>query len=344
MGSCAAMARCLMQTMLSGKNKAMESKKKETITPPDLSVNLAGIRMKNPILTASGICGYGLEYLPYVDLTKMGAFTTKSITMEPRTGNPTPRLAETRAGLLNSIGLANVGIDKFIAEKLPQTKRLAIPIFVNVAGRTIEEYRDVAARLDAEDDIAALELNISCPNVSCGGLEFGLDPTQAGKLIAEIRKVVTRRKLIVKLTPNVTDISDLARAAVDAGADILSLINTLRGMTINIETRRPVLPRGVGGLSGPAVKPVAVYCIWKVYNEVAKKQNIPIIGIGGVQFWQDAIELMLAGATAVALGTVMYVNPKAPIEIIEGMEDYCRRKNIPAIKNIVGSAEPPRVV
>ncbi len=308
----------------------------------DMSVDLAGIRMKNPILTASGICGYGLEYLPYVDLARMGAFTTKSITFEPRDGNPTPRLAETRAGLLNSIGLANVGVEKFIAEKLPQTRRLNIPIFVNVAGKTIEEYKTVAERLAAQPEIAALELNISCTNVASGGLEFGIDPLQAGKLIAEIRKVVRRTKLIVKLTPNVTDIAELARAAVDAGADILSLINTLRGMVIDIETRRPVLPRGVGGLSGPAIKPVAVYCIWRVYREVAQARKIPIIGIGGVQFWSDALELMLAGATAVALGTVMYANPGAPIEIIEGLEAYCRRHKVSRISDLVGSVEPPR--
>jgi dihydroorotate dehydrogenase (NAD+) catalytic subunit len=336
-----------MRTKSFGKNKrSMESETMEQNNKAavDLSVDLAGIRMQNPILTASGICGYGLEYLPYVDLSKMGAFTTKSITMEPRDGNPSPRLAETRAGLLNSIGLANVGIERFVADKLPQASRLGIPIFVNVAGKTVAEYCAVAERLDAEESIAALELNISCPNVASGGLEFGLDPVHAGKLIAEIRKVVKNRKLIVKLTPNVTDIAELARAAVDAGADILSLINTLRGMTINVETRRPVLPRGVGGLSGPAVKPVAVYCVWKVYNEVAKKNNIPIIGIGGVQFWQDAVELMLAGATAVALGTVMYVNPKAPLEVIEGMEAYCKRHNIARLADIVGTAEKPRVI
>lgn len=310
----------------------------------DMSVDLAGIRMKNPILTASGICGYGLEYLPYLDLGKMGAFTTKSITLEPRDGNPAPRMAETRAGLLNSIGLANVGVDKFIVEKLPQARRLDIPIFVNVAGRTVEEYCEVASRLDEQDAIAGLELNISCPNVACGALEFGVDADQAGMLVSAVRKVVKKRKLIVKLTPNVTDISDLARAVVDAGADILSLINTLRGMTINIENRHPILPRGVGGLSGPAVKPVAVYCIWKVYNEVAGKQNIPIIGIGGVQYWSDAIELMLAGATAVAMGTVMYVNPQAPLEALVGMEDYCRRHKVDRIADIIGTAEPPRAI
>jgi dihydroorotate dehydrogenase (NAD+) catalytic subunit len=310
----------------------------------DMSVDLAGIRMKNPILTASGICGYGLEYLPYMDMGKLGAFTTKSITLEPRAGNPPPRLTETRAGLLNSIGLANVGVEKFIKEKLPQAARLGVPIFVNVAGRTEEEYIAVAEQLDSRPEIAALELNISCPNVSCGGLEFGVDPRQAEKLTAAIRKVVKNRKLIVKLTPNVTDISELARAVVAGGADILSLINTLRGMAIEVESRRPILPRGVGGLSGPAIKPVAVYCIWRVYNEVAKKNNIPIIGIGGVQFWTDALELILAGATAVALGSVMYVNPRAPIEILEGMEDYCRRHKVDRVADLVGAAEKPRVL
>ncbi|MFA5863796.1 MAG: dihydroorotate dehydrogenase [Phycisphaerae bacterium] len=310
----------------------------------DLSVNLAGIKMKNPILTASGICGYGLEYLPYVDLTKLGAFTTKSITLEPRDGNPPPRLVETRAGLLNSIGLANVGLEKFIKEKLPQTARLKIPIFVNVAGKTIEEYKAVAEQLDAQPSIAALELNISCPNVACGGLEFGVEPKQAEKLVSEVRKVVKKHKLIVKLTPNVTDITELARAAVAGGADILSLINTLRGMAIDVETRRPILPRGVGGLSGPAIKPVAVYCVWRVYNEVAKANGIPIIGIGGIQFWPDALELILAGATAIALGTVMYVNPNAPVEILAGLEDYCRRHKVNRLADLIGMAESPRAV
>jgi dihydroorotate dehydrogenase (NAD+) catalytic subunit len=310
----------------------------------DMSVDLAGIRMKNPILTASGICGYGLEYLPYLDMGQLGAFTTKSITLEPRDGNPPPRLTETRAGLLNSIGLANVGVEKFITEKLPQAARLEVPIFVNVAGKTLEEYVAVAEKLDSQPAIAALELNISCPNVSCGGLEFGVDPKQAENLTAAIRKVVKNHKLIVKLTPNVTDITELARAVVAGGADILSLINTLRGMAIEVESRRPVLPRGVGGLSGPAIKPVAVYCIWRVYNEVAQKANIPIIGIGGVQFWADAMELVLAGATAVALGSVMYVNPRAPIEILEGMEDYCRRHNVNRLTDLVGKAEKPRAI
>jgi len=315
----------------------------ETGRPIDQSVDLAGIRIKNPILTASGICGYGLEYLPYVDLTKLGAFTTKSITVEPRDGNPPPRLVETRAGLLNSIGLANVGLEKFVAEKLPQAARLGIPIFVNVAGRTVEEYKAVAERLDAEPSVAGLELNISCPNVACGGLEFGVEPRQAEKLVAEVRKVVKRAKLIVKLTPNVTDITELARAVVGAGAEILSLINTLRGMAIDVEQRKPILPRGVGGLSGPAVKPVAVYCVWRVYHEVARAAKVPIIGIGGTQFWQDALELILAGATAVALGTVMYVNPNAPVEILAGLDDYCRRHKVARLTDLIGTAEPPRV-
>lgn len=318
--------------------------KSEVTKAIDMSVDLAGIRMKNPILTASGICGYGLEYLPYLDMGQLGAFTTKSITLEPRDGNPPPRLTETRAGLLNSIGLANVGVEKFITEKLPQSARLEVPIFVNVAGKTLEEYVAVAEKLDSRPEIAALELNISCPNVSCGGLEFGVDPCQAEKLTASIRKVMKNHKLIVKLTPNVTDITELARAVVAGGADILSLINTLRGMAIEVESRRPVLPRGVGGLSGPAIKPVAVYCIWRVYNEVARKANIPIIGIGGVQFWADAMELVLAGATAVALGTVMYVNPRAPLEILEGMEGYCRRHHVDRLTDLVGQAEKPRAI
>ncbi len=307
----------------------------------DLSVNLASIEMKNPILTASGTSGYGPEYLEYCDLTKLGAFTTKSITLEERLGNPPPRTVETRAGLINSIGLANVGLESFIEDKLPEARKLGIPLFVNVAGKGIDEYCKVAQTLDKCDGISALELNISCPNVSEGGIEFGTNPKLAAELVNAVRAVVKQKKLIVKLSPNVTDIVEIAHAVIQAGAEILSLINTLRGMAIDVETKKPYIARGFGGLSGPAIRPVAVYCIWQVYNKVARKRDIPIIGMGGVQFARDAIELMLAGASAVAVGTAMYIDPQTPIRIIEGLREYCVRHNIPKISEIVGCVDQP---
>ncbi|NLX06902.1 MAG: dihydroorotate dehydrogenase [Phycisphaerae bacterium] len=310
-------------------------------TDVDLSVDLAGIQMQNPLTTASGTSGYGPELSSYVDLSRLGAFTTKSITVEPREGNPAPRIVETRAGVINSIGLANVGLEKFLAEKLPSAAKLGVPILVNVAGKTIDEYLTVASALDRVEEIAGLEINISCPNVAAGGLEFGTNCTMASELIRTLRGAVKRAKLIVKLSPNVTDICEVARAAVEAGADALSLINTLRGMAINVEAKRPVLPRGFGGLSGPAVHPVAVYCVWRVYREVAKPAGVPIIGLGGVQLWQDAMELMLAGATAVAIGTALFIDPQCPIKILDGMTDYCRRHGVRRIADLIGTVAPP---
>jgi len=310
-------------------------------TDVDLSVDLAGIQMQNPLTTASGTSGYGPELSSYVDLSRLGAFTTKSITVEPREGNPAPRIVETRAGVINSIGLANVGLEKFLAEKLPSAAKLGVPILVNVAGKTIDEYLTVASALDRVEEIAGLEINISCPNVAAGGLEFGTNCAMASELIRTLRGAVKRAKLIVKLSPNVTDICEVARAAVEAGADALSLINTLRGMAINVEAKRPVLPRGFGGLSGPAVHPVAVYCVWRVYREVAKPAGVPIIGLGGVQLWQDAMELMLAGATAVAIGTALFIDPQCPIKILDGMTDYCRRHGVRRIADLIGTVAPP---
>ncbi len=306
-----------------------------------LSIKLADIEMKNPILTASGTVGYGPEYADYCDLGQLGAFTTKSITLERREGNPPPRTVETRAGLINSIGLANVGLEEFIERKLPESKKLGVPLIVNVAGKSIEEYCKVAEALDRCEGISALELNISCPNVSEGGIEFGTDAKFASKLVNDVKQVVKSKKLIVKLSPNVTDIVEIAQAVVEAGADVLSMINTLRGMAIDIETRQPYIARGFGGLSGPAIRPVAVYCIWRVYKNVARKYNVPIIGMGGVQYARDAIELMLAGASAVAVGTAMYIDPQTPIKIIEGLREYCIKHNISKISDIIGKVSEP---
>jgi dihydroorotate dehydrogenase (NAD+) catalytic subunit len=310
-------------------------------TEVDLSIDLAGIRMQNPLLTASGTSGYATELGDYLDLSKLGAFTTKSITLEPRVGNPSPRIVETPAGVINSIGLANVGLDRFLAEKLHTAVSMGVPIFVNIAGKTVEEYVELAARLDDVRDVAALEVNISCPNVAAGGLEFGTDAQQASELIRRVRAVVKRAKLVVKLTPNVTDIRQIARAVVDAGADILSLINTVRGMVIDVERRRPTLPRGFGGLSGPAIHPVAVCAVWQVYKHVAKPAGVPLIGMGGVRTWQDALEFILAGASAVAVGTALFVDPQSPITIIEGLTDYCRRHQVHKLSDLIGTVAEP---
>lgn len=313
----------------------------KSVADVDLGVDLAGIRMQNPLTTASGTSGYGGELADYVDLRQLGAFTTKSITREPREGNPPPRIVETRAGVINSIGLANIGIERFLAEKLPEAAQMGVPIFVNVAGKTVAEYADVAARLDSSRQIAALEINISCPNVAAGGLEFGTNSGRAAELIREVRKHVKRAKVIVKLSPNVTDICEIARAAVNAGADILSLINTVRGMAIDVETRRPALPRGFGGLSGPAIHPVAVYAVWRVYKQVAGPAGVPLIGTGGVQLYQDALALILAGASAVAVGTAMFIDPQTPVNILTGLRDYCRRHGVARLADLVGTVSDP---
>jgi len=307
----------------------------------DLGIELAGLRLANPLMTASGTCGYALEYQRYVDLGRLGAFVTKSITAEPRAGNSPPRLAETRAGVLNSIGLANVGLQRFIEEKLPETQQLGIPIFVNVAGKTIEEYVTVAAALDKQPGVKGLEINISCPNVSRGGLEFGTDPDLAAEIISSIRRVVKSKLMIVKLTPNVSDIVEIAAAVVEAGADVISMINTVRGMAIDVETRRPLLGNISGGLSGPAIRPVAVFMVHQVYSRVCKKAGVPIIGMGGIQFWQDALEFMLAGATGLAVGTALFIDPATPIKIIDGLEDYCQRHGISKLADLVGGLELP---
>lgn len=309
----------------------------------DLSIDLAGLRLANPIMTASGTCGYGLEYQKYVDLRKLGAFVTKSITPQGRAGNAPPRLIETRAGVLNSIGLANVGLERFVAEKLPELAGLDIPVFVNVAGKTVEEYLHVASVLDKQELVRGLEINISCPNVACGGLEFGTDPKQVAKIISAIRPVVNNSLLIVKLTPNVSDITATAAAAVEAGADVISMINTLRGMAIDVETARPLLGGLCGGLSGPAIRPVAVFMIHQVYKHVCQKAGVPIIGMGGVQFWSDALELILAGASAVAVGTALFIDPATPEKIIQGLKDYCLRHDVSKISDLVGKVQLPEI-
>ena len=304
---------------------------------PDLSVKLGKVTLKNPVLTASGTCGYAHEYSQYVDLSKLGGFTTKSVTVKPRMGNAPQRIVETPGGMLNAIGLANVGLDEFMSKKLPEIATLGAAVFVNVAGHSIEDYVTVCRAVDAAPEIAGIELNVSCPNVA-DGLMFGTDPASLKELVAAVRPEVKRGTLIVKLSPNVTDISATARAAVEAGADALSMVNTFLGMVIDIEKQRPVLANQTGGLSGPAIRPMAVHLVHKVYREVAESAGVPIIGIGGISNWRDAVEFILAGASAVSVGTALYVDPTTPIQIVEGLSDYLSRHGLASVGELVGAA------
>ncbi|MFB0556098.1 MAG: dihydroorotate dehydrogenase [Phycisphaerae bacterium] len=303
----------------------------------DITIDFAGIRLANPVFTASGTCGYADELADFMDVNCLGGFITKSITLKPRKGNPTPRIVETDSGMLNAIGLANIGLDKFIEEKLPILDKMSAAVFVNVAGQTIDEYVAVAQRLSCGKAIAGFELNISCPNVKKGGISFGTEPEQVTEITSAVKNAVGKKVLMVKLSPAVTNISVIARAAIEAGADALSLINTFTAMVIDIETRKPVLSNRTGGLSGPAIKPIAVHLVNKVYNEVAKSRGIPILGIGGIRTASDAVEFIIAGASAVAIGTANFIEPGCAAEIIEGIKKYCVRKEISNIKELIGS-------
>jgi len=305
----------------------------------DISVDFAGIRLVNPVFTASGTCGYADELTDFTDINALGGFITKSITVNPRKGNRVPRIVETDAGMLNAIGLANIGLDRFIEEKLPILEKMTPAVFVNVAGETIEEYVRVTEKLAGQKAIAGFELNISCPNVTKGGITFGTDPQLIKEITSAVKAVVRDKCLIVKLTPCVTDISETASAAVEAGADALSLVNTFTAMVIDIETRKPVLANKTGGLSGPAIKPMAVYLVNKVYNEVTKETDIPILGLGGIRTASDAIEFIIAGASAIAVGTSNFINPACALEIIDGIKNYRRRKNIKSVRELIGSVE-----
>jgi len=305
----------------------------------DISVDFAGVRLANPVFTASGTCGYGDELADFMDVNVLGGFITKSITLKPRKGNATPRIVETDSGMLNAIGLANIGLDTFVEEKLPVLEKLSTAVFVNVAGETIDEYVAVAQRLAGEAAIAGFELNISCPNVAKGGISFGTEPLQAAEITSRVKEVVGEKVLMVKLSPAVTDISVIARAAVDGGADALSLVNTFTAMVIDIESRKAVLANRTGGLSGPAIKPIAVHLVNKVYNEVAKGCGIPILGLGGIRTASDAVEFIIAGASVVGIGTANFIEPGCAVKIIEGIKKYCVRKEIKSIKELVGSLE-----
>ncbi len=303
-------------------------KKVKTI---DLRVSIAGLELKNPVIAASGTFGYGAEYSGLAEPGDFGAIITKTVTLEPRPGNRPPRICETSCGMLNSIGLANVGFAVFREDKLPALIKKNTVIIANIAGNTIEEYVELAARLNKISDIPALELNISCPNVKLGGIAFGTDPASAAALTKAVRRAY-KKTLIVKLSPNVSDIAGIARAVESSGADALSLINTLYGMAVDIKKQRPVLGNITGGLSGPAIKPVALYNLYKVHHSV----KIPLIGLGGIMDHRDALEFMITGAAAVQIGTANFVNPSAVKDILSGLAGYCRENDITRIKNLTG--------
>jgi dihydroorotate dehydrogenase (NAD+) catalytic subunit len=301
---------------------------------PDMSVKLTGISLRNPVMTASGTFGYGEEFAEYVDLECIGAFVTKGLSLKPRAGNPTPRIVETPGGMLNAIGLQNVGIEAFIAKKVPFLRSVNTPAIANYFGNTVDEYAEMTRRLDEIPEVAGLEVNISCPNVKQGGIVFGTDPACAASVVSACR-AATNKTLIVKLSPNVTDVVAMAKACEDAGADCLSLINTLTGMAIDLNKRRPVLANITGGFSGPAIKPIALRMVW----QVAKAVKLPIIGIGGIMNATDALEFILAGATAVQVGTASFINPGAAQRIAEEMESWLVDNNIADIKSLIGALE-----
>ncbi len=298
---------------------------------PDLSVDFAGIRLKNPVLTASGTFGYGEEFADFVDLNKLGGVIVKGISLKPIKGNPPPRIWETPAGMLNAIGLENPGVEVFLNEKLPYLRKYDTAVLVNVFGYSLEEYVGVVERLDGVPGVAGLEVNISCPNVKQGGIVFGTNLKVASELLSALRKA-TKLPLIAKLSPNVTDITEFAKVARDAGCDGLSLINTLLGMAIDVRCMKPRLANCTGGLSGPAIRPVAVRMVW----QAARAVSLPIIGMGGIVTGEDALEFILAGASAVAVGTANFVNPRATLDVLSGMEQILREQGVREVKNLIG--------
>ncbi len=300
----------------------------------DLSVKLGTLTLKNPVLTASGTFGYGTEYTPLVEVSKLGGVITKTITLKPRPGNPAPRIWETSGGMLNSIGLANVGVEVFIAEKLPKLRAMDTAVIVNIAGGSVEEYWEIVERLDDADGFDAYEINISCPNVKDEGMAFGSNRRVTEKIVTGVRRR-TRRPIIPKLTPNVTSISEIARTCEGAGADAVSLINTLVGMSVDILTRRPRLATVTGGYSGPSIKPIALA---KVY-EVRRAVSLPVIGIGGISTMEDALEFIITGADAVQVGTATFVQPRTAVDIVSGLERYCIDHKISRISDLSGSLE-----
>lgn len=304
----------------------------------DLSVRLApshpgGLRLANPVMTASGTFGYGDEYGDLLDIQKLGAIVCKGTTLKPRDGNPQPRLMETASGLLNSIGLQNIGVEAVVRDKAPIWSAWQVPVIVNIAGESVDEYAKVAARLDGVAGVSGIEVNISCPNVAAGGMEFGTDPRIAAKVTSAV-KAATSLPVLVKLSPNVTDIVEIALAVSEAGADALTLINTLRGMMIDIRGQKPCLGNVVGGLSGPAIKPVALYMVYRVAGAV----KVPVIGCGGISCAEDALEFLMAGASAVQVGTATLANPRAALDVLDGLGRYMEKQGIKSLNDIVGIA------
>jgi len=305
---------------------------KQTIEPK-LDVTIASdLTLKNPVMTASGTFGYGQEFAPFVDLNQLGAIVVKGLSLEPNPGNPPPRIVETPCGMLNAIGLENIGLNAFVEKKLPFLSQFDTPVIANIYGKTFDEYALLAERMTHLDNVAALEVNISCPNVKAGGVAFGTDPDLAYSVIHTIRKN-TIKPLIVKLSPNVTDIVHIARTVTDAGADAISLINTLTGMAIDIKTRKPVLANTIGGLSGPAIKPVALRMVY----QVAQSVSIPVIGIGGIMTTSDALEFLIAGACAIQVGTANFIDTRVTMDIVEGIRNYLIENNINDISQLIGS-------
>jgi dihydroorotate dehydrogenase (NAD+) catalytic subunit len=309
-------------------DKDSGNKRKET----NLAVDIAGIRFKNPVLTASGTFGYGLEYADFIDLNRLGGLIVKGLSICPSQGNPPPRIIETASGMLNAIGLQNIGVEAFLKEKLPYLKKFDTNIIVNFFGETQDQYIRVAEKLNLASEIAGLEMNISCPNIEKGGLSFGGDPKKIEDIVLAVKKNISL-PLIVKLSPNVSDIVVMAKAAENGGADALSVINTLVGMAIDIKTRRPLLANITGGLSGPAIKPVALRMVW----QVAQAVNIPVIGIGGIMNAQDALEFFIAGASAIQIGTANFIDPAISVKIIEDIKDYCVKNDIGDVNNLIGA-------
>lgn len=304
----------------------MKSKK------PQMRVNIGGIEIRNPVMTASGTFGYASEFDELMDLNRLGAIVVKGLSLEPSKGNPPPRIVETPCGMLNAIGLENVGLAAFVKKKLPFLRRLDTPVFVNVYGKSTEEYAELAARLEDIDGVSGIEVNISCPNVKSGGMAFGAYPESAAEVIRAIRKQIAK-PLMVKLSPNVTDITEIAKSVEAEGADSISLINTITGMAIDIETRRPKIGNITGGLSGPAIKPVALRMVW----QVAQTVKIPVVGIGGIMTATDALEFLIAGAVAVQVGTANFINPHATTDIIDGIETFLMERNISDISDIIAT-------
>jgi len=312
----------------------MEYLKPKDNSLPDLRVNIGSLEIDNPVMTASGTFGYAREFENLMNLHRLGAVIVKGISLYPREGNPPPRIVETACGMLNAIGLQNVGVDRFIAEKMKYLEGLNVPVIVNILGDSLDEYQEITDRLAGVPGVAGIEVNISCPNVKKGGVAFGTDPAMAAAVTAAV-KAKADVPVMVKLSPNVSDITVIAKAVEDAGADSISLINTLIGMAIDLKTKRPALANIIGGLSGPAIKPVALRMVY----QVAQTVSVPVIGVGGIDSAEDALEFMLAGATAVQIGTANFVNPRVSEEVIEGLGEYVSEQKLTSIRSIIGGLQ-----